>query len=204
MKKFIIAVSLLGMAGCQGAGGSLAPPASSLSTPQATAAQTLPVNANGTPLANDETVTTKTYRRADGTLVSETTRTSAKASVDAGEATAFVAGVVAAAALGSEEKTTQPVVQSSDMVGDWTVYLKSDDRVCKLALGTTPKSNGSMAKAKNCMDGDLFFVSNWGMKGQELVLFDDFSRIKASLRMSEWNRWEGKLASNDKPITIAR
>lgn len=187
-----MAVSLLGVAGCQSAGGFMAPP--SLSPPPVNAAQTLsasvsqvlPVNAEGTALAN------------------ERARTSAKASVDAGEATVSLAGVVAAAALGGDEKVTQPVVKSSDMVGDWTVYLESDDRVCKLALGTNPKRNGYMAKANNCMDGDLFFVSNWGMKGQELVLFDDFSRIKGSMRKSESNRWEGKLASSEKPITIAR
>ncbi|AEV38520.1 hypothetical protein PSE_4016 [Pseudovibrio sp. FO-BEG1] len=201
MRKFAVAASLLALAGCQSAGGggeTYSAPAPA-AQPPASAADAQAV------VAQDQTAQSKTYRKADGTVVTETTTSSAQASVDPGAATAFLAGVVAAAALGKkEERRSQPIVKADDMVGKWTVYLNSGDRVCQLNLSTEPKDEGFAASFNHCMDGDLFFVSNWRMKGQELVLFDNFSRAKGSMRMTEWNRWEGQLASNSKPITIAR
>ncbi|KZK93456.1 Protease inhibitor Inh [Pseudovibrio sp. Ad5] len=201
MKRFIVVGSLLALAGCQSAGGGAGPYAAP------TPAAQPPANAasNQSVVAQEQTTQSNMETKADGTVVTKTTSSSAQATVDPGTATAFLAGVVAAAALGKkEERSSQPIVQVKDMVGGWTVYLTSDERVCELTLGTEPKDDGYSASFNHCMDGDLFFVSNWRMKGQELVLFDNFSRAKGSMRMTEWNRWEGQLASNSKPITIAR
>ncbi|KZL05659.1 AprI/Inh family metalloprotease inhibitor [Pseudovibrio sp. Ad26] len=201
MKRFVVIASLLALAGCQSAGGGAEPYSASVpaAQPPATA------SSNQSVVAQDQASQSNTYSKADGTVVTKTTSSSAQATVDPGTATAFLAGVAAAAALGKqEERSSKPVVQVKDMVGGWTVYLNSEERVCELTLSTEPKDDGYSASFNHCMDGDLFFVSNWRMKGQELVLFDNFSRAKGSMRMTEWNRWEGQLASNSKPITIAR
>ncbi len=197
MKRFVVAAGLLGLAACQGAGGEAGSYTAAQSAQQ-------PLSEQSADDAQEHDMQSKASRRADGTIVQRSESNSAEVSTDHEAATPFPDGVVAATAPDEQNSTNaQPLVKLDDLTGKWTVYLQDDDRVCDLTLDTEKKDDGYAATFNNCMNGDLFFVSSWRMKGQELVLFDNFSRAKASMRMSERNRWEGQIASAQ-PITIAR
>lgn len=196
MRTFVVAVSLLGLAGCA----SLSSPTGPYGTVASERSQVETADADQTALKSDQAVDAQEVGAVDanGAAASATEATN-----DKGGFTAFFADV-ANSVFGEDEVKPEPLAHSEDMVGAWAVHLASDERVCQLDLGTEPKSTGFQAKATNCMDGDLFFVSNWGMRDQELLLLDDLSQVKGTMRLTEQNRWEGELASDGKVISIAR
>ncbi|KZL21283.1 Protease inhibitor Inh [Pseudovibrio axinellae] len=198
MNRLIFAASLLGLVGCESGGSGTQEVAGAVQQPIVRA------GVDQSESGQEQSIQSVAYNGEEDTGLGEIQKVSVNAVGERETTTAFVPEGVALDVFGKDEAKPVRLAHSKNMVGSWTVYLNSDDRVCQLDLGEAPKSNGYQARANNCMDGDLFFVSNWGLKGQELVLFDDLSRLKGRMRRTEKNRWEGLLASNGKPILIAR
>ena len=199
MKRFVVAASVLALAGCQSAGGRTELHRAADPNP--------PVNPASSESAvdPDQIAQTIPYYNGDGAVIPQVTDGSEQVVLEPGSELAFSSGASAAAASGEDtEPAPKPVAYAAILAGSWRVNLSSEGRVCQLDLGSKPKRAGFMAKASDCMDRDLFFVSNWGVRDDELLLFDDLSRIKSSMRMTGQDRWEGQLASHSKPITITR
>ncbi|GHB32764.1 hypothetical protein GCM10007094_22120 [Pseudovibrio japonicus] len=198
MKRFVVAASMLALAGCQSAGGRA----------ELNRAADLDTSAKATDsesAAPDQITQGIPYYNGDGAVVPQATDGSEQVVLEPGSELAFSSGSTAAAAFGKDaEPEPKPVAYAANLAGSWHVDLSSEGRVCQLELGSKPKRAGFNAKASECMDRDLFFVSNWGVRDEELLLFDDLSRIKSSMRMTGQDRWEGQLASHSKPITITR
>ncbi len=199
MKRFVVAASALVLVGCQSAGGRTGLEGAAVSDPS------LNPSSSESAAAHDQTTQTIPYYNRDGAVVPQVADGSEQVVFEPGSELAFSSGSTATTAFGEdEEPVPKPVAYAANLAGSWRIYLSSEGRVCQLELGSKPKRAGFKAKTRDCMDGDLFFVSNWGVRDEKLLLFDDLSRIKSSMQMTGQNRWEGQLASHSRSITITR
>lgn len=139
----------------------------------------MPVAQTQQALMSDSSSRTRTTINGNTTRT-ETTTTSV--SVDgAGLLAAMLGGVAAPASAGNTP---------ADYAGVWRV-TSPDNRECRLNL-QTPSSSASPAFVQNqgCF-GDLFNVSRWSLRGNDLVLSDAFGNVQASLRATARNRLDG-------------
>lgn len=186
MRMLGLSLVVIGLAGCQSAG--VVPPVASLEPAVAPVAQ----DTAETTLADASGVTQPGVQAP--LAIAEPPREKRVSSVFGPQFTGTGHGLKAGQiGAGAEEK----------LLGTWKVYLKEDQRQCELMLSPRETKAGYGAKASNCMNGDLFFVSTWGINGEELVLLDDFSRVKGSMRKTAEGNWEGQLSS-ETPIVLVR
>ena len=184
--------SALVLAGCQtdtsGTAGTAYPSTPVAQTTASTPPMLMPA---ASPVGRTRTSTsTKSWTSADGTQHTRTTSTSAGVSVDPNAAGALVAGLLGGTSTGTGAGGVA-VAQSASYAGKWNVSAAG--RNCSMTLRAPVAGGSAMASTFGCFGSDLMRVSSWSLRGYEVVL-TGFGQQVASMRVTQPNRMDGKLA----------
>jgi hypothetical protein len=123
---------------------------------------------------NNTSTETKSWTSADGTQHTKTATTTTSLSIDTNAANA----------------ATGVASNSANYVGKWK--LNAANRDCSMTL-RTPVAGRGMASTFGCFGTDLSKVTNWTLRGYEVVL-TGFGNTYATMRVTQPNRMDGKLS----------
>lgn len=152
-----------------------APQSTSPTTAQPTR-DVMPAPSTGGARVSDTSTRTTTSVRGNTTRT-ETTSTTV----------GFDAGGFLAALTGAPQAAPNT---AADYAGTWRVN-SPNNRECRMTLRMPVNASApSMVQNQGCFQ-ELFGVSRWSLRGNELVLTDGFGKQLASLRATGRNRLEG-------------